>query len=168
MYKDNRNSIAQREIDNSYQKTEFYNINQGLIAIDWNQLYQKHECINRILFFSKDRKSLKEIYDKLAKNKIIGMLLEKKNNGYYSLLVSKKYSKAIGVLKMVHYLNVPISHTVAFGDAANDYEMLSIVDRGIAMKNASMDLDVKEMTEYTNQEDGVARHLQKMLEQGEL
>ena len=84
------------------------------------------------------------------------------------LLVSNEYSKAMGVIQMCKYLNVQLNDTMAFGDADNDIEMLSVVKNGIAMKNAKCDLKTKSVTKFTNNEDGVARFLDDMIKNGEL
>jgi hydroxymethylpyrimidine pyrophosphatase-like HAD family hydrolase len=54
---------------------------------------------------------------------------------------------------------------VAFGDHLNDLTMLRWAGRGIAMANAFPDVlaKVAERTDFGNHEDGVARHLEKIL-----
>ena len=49
----------------------------------------------------------------------------------------------------------------AFGDADNDIEVISHCSHGIAMKNSSPFLlnIAKNVTEYTNNEDGVAKYI---------
>ena len=56
--------------------------------------------------------------------------------------------------------------TIAFGDDMNDISMLEVVDYGYAMKNASKYLlgKTKYMTEYTNEEDGVAEAILKYVD----
>lgn len=56
-----------------------------------------------------------------------------------------------------------IKDTMAFGDADNDVEMLNIVENGVGMKNAKCDLKTKKVTQFTNNEDGVARFLEDMM-----
>ena len=57
-------------------------------------------------------------------------------------------------------------NTMAFGDDMNDLSMLEVVDYGYAMKNASKYLlgKTKYMTEYTNEEDGVAETILKYVD----
>lgn len=64
---------------------------------------------------------------------------------------------------MCKYLNIQLEDTMAFGDADNDIEMLNIVENGIGMKNAKCDLKTKKVTQFTNNEDGVARFLEDMM-----
>ncbi len=52
-------------------------------------------------------------------------------------IVPKGYSKAKGIQWICDYLNISKEDTYAFGDSANDLEMLSYVEHGIAMGNAT-------------------------------
>ena len=57
-------------------------------------------------------------------------------------------------------------NTIAFGNDMNDVSMLEVVDYGYAMKNASKYLLEKTnyITEYTNEEDGVAETILKYVD----
>ncbi|KAI2514325.1 Sucrose-6F-phosphate phosphohydrolase [Fragilaria crotonensis] len=80
------------------------------------------------------------------------------------------------VLETPHTQNHPITDNpllglesvVAFGDADNDLEFLQLAGLGIAMKNGrQVCKDVAdEITDYTNDEDGVVRTLQRMEGEG--
>lgn len=61
-------------------------------------------------------------------------------------------------------LAIPLEHIMAFGDDFNDLGMISTVGYGIAMGNAISEIKAaaKDIT-CTNNEDGVARYLEKML-----
>lgn len=48
--------------------------------------------------------------------------------------------KNIGIDKIVEYYSISLDETMAFGDGNNDIEMLEAVGRGVAMKNASLEL----------------------------
>jgi|GEM_PF-6391105 cof-like hydrolase len=168
MYKDDRLNQYQNEIDAWYVNGEFYGINDNLKKVDFNKLNLDKEKVNRILFFSKDYESLKRINDEIKHDKNIKTLFRKDYHDYQLLLVSNEYSKAMGVIQMCKYLNVQLNDTMAFGDADNDIEMLSVVKNGIAMKNAKCDLKTKSVTKFTNNEDGVARFLDDMIKNGEL
>lgn len=56
------------------------------------------------------------------------------------------FSKATGIEKMCELLEVRREDTYAFGDSANDLEMLSFVAHGIAMGNGTK--EAKEAAEY--------------------
>ena len=163
MYKDNRNNQCQKEIDKWYINGEFCRIKNNLETIDFNTFNRKNEKVNRILFFSMNFEKLKEINNTMLKNDKIKTLFRKDHNNYQLLLISNTYSKAMGVIEMCKYLDIPMENTIAFGDSDNDIEMLNVVGEGIAMKNANQDLKTNKKTEYTNDEDGVAKYLKKML-----
>ena len=77
-------------------------------------------------------------------------------------IYSKQNTKAMGILKAIEYLNIPVDNTYAFGDGTNDIEMLEFVGCGIAMGNAS-----EEVKKYANEitdsvhNDGVAIGIEK-------
>lgn len=163
MYKDNRMNKYQIETDKWYINGEFYNIEDNLKTIDFNDFSKINEKVNRILFFSMNFEMLKEINDEVLNTKDIQTLFRKDYKDFQLLLISNKYSKAKGIIEMCKCLNLSTKDTIAFGDSDNDIEMLEIVGEGIAMKNAKIDLKINKITEFTNNEDGVAKYLEKML-----
>jgi len=74
-------------------------------------------------------------------------------------------SKGSAIEYLVNYLNIPMKHTFAVGDELNDIPMLSVVEHGIAMKNAKE--KVKEAADYVlefdNEQDGVAELINKWI-----
>lgn len=52
-----------------------------------------------------------------------------------------------------------------FGDEMNDFEMIGYATHGVVMKNGNPELKAiaDDMTDYTNEEDGLARYLEKLL-----
>lgn len=61
-------------------------------------------------------------------------------------LVPKGYSKATGIQRVCDYLGLDRKHTFAFGDSANDIDMLRYAQHGIAMGNASE--EAKQAADY--------------------
>ena len=54
---------------------------------------------------------------------------------------------------------------MAFGDSGNDYKMLKYVAYPVAMKDSYMsEMGIENVTEYSNDESGVARYLKKFFE----
>ena len=53
----------------------------------------------------------------------------------------------------------------AFGDEMNDFEMIGYATHGVVMKNGNPELKAiaDDMTDYTNEEDGLACYLEKLL-----
>jgi hydroxymethylpyrimidine pyrophosphatase-like HAD family hydrolase len=69
---------------------------------------------------------------------------------------------------MLDHLHIPITQSVAFGDADNDMEFLQMAGLGVAMLNAKpLVQDIADqVTEWTNDDDGVIRTLQAMEKEG--
>ena len=82
--------------------------------------------------------------------------------------LSPGVDKGTALAWLCAHLAVPLSTAVAFGDNYNDVEMLRAAGLGVAMRNArdtvktAADLTLP----WSNTEDGVARQLKQMLEQG--
>lgn len=76
----------------------------------------------------------------------------------------KGINKAYALKYLLKALNISQDNLIAFGDEHNDTEMLSFAGTGYAMKNASDILlpFADKQTEFSNQEDGVAKELEKI------
>jgi Cof subfamily protein (haloacid dehalogenase superfamily) len=77
-------------------------------------------------------------------------------------LVMKGYNKAIGIQKLIDFLQIDKINTYAFGDSTNDLEMLQYVEYGIAMGNAYP--EVLKQAKYTTKsikEDGIYHGLKE-------
>ncbi len=78
-------------------------------------------------------------------------------------IVSAGIQKAMGVEQIANYYNISNENIIAFGDEANDYEMIQYASHGVVMKNGIDGLKEvsDDITTYTNHEDGLARYLTK-------
>lgn len=76
----------------------------------------------------------------------------------------KGINKAFALSYLLTVYNKTPDDLIAFGDEHNDTEMLHLAKSGYAMKNASQVLlpFADEKLNYTNEEDGVARQLEKL------
>lgn len=74
-----------------------------------------------------------------------------------------KYKRAIHVLK---HFGITSDEVVAIGDAHNDLEMVVNSGLGVAMKNSDdiLKQNADIITQYTNEEDGMARFLEELFE----
>lgn len=75
-------------------------------------------------------------------------------------IIPSGYSKATGIEKVCEILDIPLENTYAFGDSANDLEMLRYVAHGVAMGNGTK--EAKESAEYVTDalwEDGIQNGL---------
>lgn len=65
-----------------------------------------------------------------------------------------------------HILGIALQNVIAFGDNNNDQEMLRLVGEGVAMRNAkdAVKAVAKRVSAWTNDDDGVARELDNILQ----
>ena len=77
-----------------------------------------------------------------------------------------KRNKASGISKLQSYYHIDRIHTIAFGDAENDVEMLSTAGVPYAMKNASPHLKqiVHNVTLEDNNHEGIYLTLKAFFE----
>lgn len=75
-------------------------------------------------------------------------------------IASPNVNKANGIKALADYLHIEMAEVAAFGDEANDMEMLKEAGYGIAMANATDDVkNIARFVTLTNKEDGVAKAL---------
>lgn len=69
--------------------------------------------------------------------------------------------KAVGVKTIADFYRIPNEAIIAFGDENNDLEMIDYAGTGVAMANAIDEIKAvsDQQTEFSNDEDGLARHL---------
>lgn len=69
--------------------------------------------------------------------------------------------KAVGVKAIADFYRIPNEAIIAFGDEDNDLEMIDYAGVGVAMANAIDEIKAvsNQQTEFSNDEDGLARHL---------
>lgn len=80
-------------------------------------------------------------------------------------LTNKIVNKGFVSNILAQYYNKDIRDVIAFGDQMNDYEMVSNVGYGIAMKNASDELKnvADGITTLSNEDGGVGEYLERLL-----
>ena len=74
-------------------------------------------------------------------------------------------SKGNAMAGLCKFLKIDLKDTVAIGDKINDISMIKMAGLGVAMGNATE--DVKKVADFittTNDEDGVAKVLENILE----
>lgn len=78
-------------------------------------------------------------------------------------IVHAGVQKALGVETAARSYGIDRSDILAFGDEDNDFEMLSYVGWGVAMKNGipTIKAIADDITSHTNAQDGVARYLEE-------
>ncbi|MBZ2201306.1 MAG: Cof-type HAD-IIB family hydrolase [Lentilactobacillus hilgardii] len=80
-------------------------------------------------------------------------------------IATKGIHKSTGLKFLADYYGILQKDIIAFGDEANDATMMKYAGTGVAMKNAidSIKKSADEVTQYTNDQDGVARYLEDYL-----
>lgn len=77
-------------------------------------------------------------------------------------LISRKFDKGRGVLKICERLGVPVSDTIGFGDSMNDEAMIRVVGTSVCMENGAEAL--KKICDYVCPavtDDGLAKAFDK-------
>lgn len=93
----------------------------------------------------------------------MGMLSENENSGMGGEITSIGISKAVGLRHAAEYFHVPMSDTIAFGDSANDIEMLEAAEISVAMGNGAP--SAKEAADFVTDdidEGGIANAFRKL------
>ena len=83
----------------------------------------------------------------------------------YIEIAPKKISKLTAVdFLLKNHFNIPLSHSLAFGDNYNDIEMLQGVGMGVAVGNARPEvLEIAHLVAAPGKEDGVAKTMVELL-----
>lgn len=89
-------------------------------------------------------------------------------HSFFAEFLPAGVTKGDGMTQLCLSLGVPLSSVVAFGDGENDVEFLRHAGVGVAVKNARpVTKEAADIVlEWTNDEDGVARHLEQMHVEG--
>ena len=90
--------------------------------------------------------------------------------GWFLEVLHPDVCKGQGLRRMCQHLDVDIQRVVAFGDGDNDLEFIQFAGRGIVMKNGRdvVKQVADEVIDFTNDEEGVRRTLQRMQQNGQL
>lgn len=82
---------------------------------------------------------------------------------YFLEILPKNWGKGEAVLWLADYLGISHDLTMCFGDSMNDESMFFHVGSGVAMKNGLEHIKriATYTTEFSNEEDGVARFIEK-------
>lgn len=81
------------------------------------------------------------------------------------VIVNKGSTKATAVEKIMARLNIGRKNIIAIGDGENDIEMIKNAGYGVAMLNApeAVKKTARMITKYTNNEDGVGKIIEEIL-----
>jgi len=117
-----------------------------------------------MIVFKDSLQKITTIREKL-KNHMKDTLSFTLSNPYSLEFSAPGVSKANGLIYLSTKLNISKNEMLAIGNSLNDLDMLKLAGTGIAMKNSDDELKIswEEVSEYTNNDDGVAKIIDKYL-----
>ncbi len=127
-----------------------------------NHIEVNKENINSFIFekvvlMSKDNDKLKKLTAYFNTFEEINSFISQED---YLDVVHFETSKGKALKIIADSKNIELKHTIAFGDAFNDYEMLKFAGKGLVMRNGFEDLKKEfETLDFSNDENGVAKYL---------
>lgn len=137
-----------------------HNIPQKIIEISLENFNDfKFE---KIVILNKNNNSLKKIQENLSKYPCINSFI---SQDYFLDIVHHETSKGIALKYIADLKNVDLQHTLAFGDAFNDYDMLKFAGKGVVMANGFQELkNIFETHNLTNDDNGVAHYISNLFQ----
>lgn len=141
-------------------ETKLYEKNISMKPVEINFNHLQLDKIIKTLFIGKDD-CLNKLKLQLEKQ-FDNIHITSSQNNYLEIL-NKNINKGAILEKILKLKGLNISDCVAFGDADNDIEMLTMAGYGVAMGNANE--NIKQITDYvtdTNDGDGIYKFLKKI------
>lgn len=118
--------------------------------------------INKCLIVG-DPKPLHVLEQRLA-TAMEGRLSVYRSAGFFLECVPPGIEKARSLDRLIRSLGIKREETIAIGDGYNDKGMIEFVGLGVAMANASTEVqDAADYITYSNEEDGVAHVVEKYI-----
>jgi Cof subfamily protein (haloacid dehalogenase superfamily) len=103
---------------------------------------EQRKDIEKIVFFESEI-PLSEIQEKLSPYCEVTAMSFENATADAGEISGKGIHKALGIEKYINYMGIAKEDTIAFGDGANDMEMIAYAQIGVAMGNASAELKAK-------------------------
>lgn len=133
----------------------------GYTSPEWTKDVDTKD-VEKILFFKEDHDILADFLGEL---RILEKILP--FTAAFSAIdlidiSGRNITKATGVAKILEQTGLSFSDIIAFGDGGNDLPLFHKAGRSVAMKNAPVWVQEQatEVTDYTNNELGLLKHLQ--------
>ncbi|MBS7346512.1 MAG: HAD family hydrolase [Candidatus Sacchiramonaceae bacterium] len=160
----------------------FINRNERVIIFTEDKIFTNHSSTalyktygERVENLDLDNFSPHKIYkinaSEFERSKLPDEFVQRANFAFYGQrgdMISAEISplgvdKGTGLLKICELLGVTPSQSLAFGDAANDRQMLKYAGLGVAMANAEplAQLAADEICKLDNHQDGVAKYIKQ-------
>jgi Cof subfamily protein (haloacid dehalogenase superfamily) len=153
--------IATSKKDNKYVLHEAF-INQMPVVQYDDFLRQIVYPINKCLIVG-DPTPLHELELKLVK-KLDGKMNVYRSAAFFLECVPRGIDKAKSLDRLIKILDIKKDEIIACGDGYNDLSMIEFAGLGVAMANASKEVqDAADYITYSNEEDGVAHVIEKFI-----
>ena len=118
--------------------------------------------INKCLIVG-DPKPLHQLELRLA-TKMQGRILVYRSSGFFLECVPIGIEKSQSLARLIASLGITRQEMIAIGDGYNDKGMIEYAGLGVAMANASTEVqDAADYITYSNEEDGVAHVIEKFI-----
>ncbi len=159
------NSIKARYRHRMFSNSEYIKTNSNINGLD-----EIKDIVSQCVISSKEYNPMIMLKNEIYTNSSIEItntnLHTEKEGDYYFIDINKKgISKGKAIINLTNELNIQLDEVICFGDSMNDKTMFDVLNNTVAMKNASEDLKkiAKYTTVYTNDEDGVAKFIEKYI-----
>ena len=130
---------------------------------DLDAVTAQHDSVQKIIAFFRNpddkQATIREIISRFPGYTVSSSL------GNNIEINAQNATKGSALCFLCEKIGVPIGQCMAFGDGTNDYSMLRAAGFGVAMGNASEEVQsCADAVTETNEEDGVAHMIERMLE----
>ena len=130
---------------------------------DLDAVTAQHDSVQKIIAFFRNpddkQATIREIISRFPGYTVSSSL------GNNIEINAQNATKGSALCFLCEKIGVPIGQCMAFGDGTNDYSMLRAAGFGVAMGNASEEVQsCADAVTETNEEDGVARMIERVLE----
>ena len=143
-----------------------YGIATGLTGIIRPFDLTKEINFTKVMYISDDISHLKRVETELN-NTFCDNIYVSFSNPRYLEIMDKGVNKGSALKSLMEGYGFKQDEVIAFGDGLNDREMLEFAGLGVVMTNGESSLkETFPNTQFTNQEDGVAKYLEELLNKG--
>lgn len=132
--------------------------------IDWRDELPDLDY-SKIYLFIPNLDKITTFRDELIQNKVLLSISVSNSSRYNAETMAYNTDKGTGIKEMIEHFGIQQEETLVIGDSDNDRAMFDFGQYTVAMKNARQEIKdiTDEVTEETNEEDGVAKYLKSRL-----
>ena len=121
----------------------------------------KGQAVYKMVVMSPSMESL-EICREELKDDFSFCIQEPRGGFVNGEIISRRFDKGTGVLKVCEHLGIPLEDSVGFGDSMNDKEMLEVAGLSVCMENGSAEMKkIADVICPSVTEDGIKKAFEK-------